>query len=271
MAQLHTRIDGLVRVRKHARNHWHRWWSGDQFTGDSSNTLDLQSLISTIVDHAVCQSEELWPDFALSSAGANTIPSFTSTTYGICQTRFEKLLGFLTGSHCAHGRNPAIALNHVTQNGHCWPLAGDEGHLGIVLAAPIYISNITIDHVHIRAAWDTRSAPKDMELWGMVEGMENIAKVARWRDAKSVEGPAAEAYAAPSWLSSTQGSKFLRIAKFSYDAQSNRNVQTFSINDEITRLAVDFGIVILRIKNNWGRKEFTCLYRVRVHGQTMHH
>jgi len=32
-------------------------------------------------------------------------------------------------------------------------------------------------------------------------------------------------------------------------------------------LELDFGVVALVIKNNWGKDSYTCLYRFRVHGQ----
>lgn len=63
--------------------------------------------------------------------------------------------------------------------------------------------------------------------------------------------------------------QYIRIANFSYNIYAPRNVQTFPVAQEIQDLGIDFGIVVLRIKSNWGRDEYTCLYRVRVHGQRM--
>jgi len=63
--------------------------------------------------------------------------------------------------------------------------------------------------------------------------------------------------------------QYIRIASFRYDIHAPNNVQTFPVLQEVRDLGVDFGVVALRVKNNWGRKEFTCLYRLRVHGQSL--
>jgi SUN domain-containing protein 1/2 len=47
------------------------------------------------------------------------------------------------------------------------------------------------------------------------------------------------------------------------------HIQTFPIDAEIRSLGIDFGLVVLMVKNNWGMDKYTCLYRVRVHGQRM--
>jgi len=63
--------------------------------------------------------------------------------------------------------------------------------------------------------------------------------------------------------------QYIRIANFTYNIHASRNIQTFPIDEEIRELGVDFGIVVLRIKSNWGTDAYTCLYRLRVHGERM--
>ncbi len=113
-----------------------------------------------------------------------------------------------------------------------------------------------------------------MEVWGMVEGKDNIAKVNEWTAekvrlrAEALErGETVEEEEYPKTLPKTP--MYIRIAAFDYNIHAPNPVQTFPVPDEIQDLGVDFGIVALRILNNWGRDEFTCLYRFRVHGDEL--
>jgi SUN domain-containing protein 1/2 len=62
---------------------------------------------------------------------------------------------------------------------------------------------------------------------------------------------------------------FIRIAALQYDIYSPNHIQTFPVDTEIRNLGIDFGVVVLIVKSNWGMGEYTCLYRIRVHGQRM--
>ncbi|KAJ6593033.1 hypothetical protein B0H19DRAFT_911617, partial [Mycena capillaripes] len=154
------------------------------------------------------------PDYALHSTGASVIPSLTSQTYTLRPSSLRRrIVGYFTGDGILIGRPPITALHYDIHDGHCWPFAGSQGQLGIVLAALVYIDHITIDH----------TLPKFPE--------------------------------------------YIRIASFRYDIHSRNNVQTFPVDAEIRSLGIDFGVVVLVINSNWGKDEYTCLYRIRVHGQ----
>ena len=266
------------------------WWNKlstgkSKLTIKSSDGQDISVLIGQLVDNAVSQYGKdiiSRPDFALHSSGAKVIPSLTSDTFEIRPSGLRSnIVGLVTGNGYSIGRPPVTALHHETHSGHCWPFAGSEGRLGIALSAPVYISHITIDHVAKEVATDMRSAPREMEVWGMVEGKDNIAKVKAWQAAKVAKRAEAKADAElrgftfvdepdikyPSML--PRSPKYIRVASFKYDIYSHNNVQTFPVDEEVRNLGVDFGIVMLDIKNNWGRDEYTCLYRVRVHGEKM--
>jgi SUN domain-containing protein 1/2 len=266
------------------------WWNKLASGGASTSGLtiksadgqDVTSLIGHLVDSAVSHYGKdvlARPDFALHSGGAQIIPSLTSPTFEISPPNLRgQIVGFITGNGYAIGRPPITALHHELHNGHCWPFAGSEGQLGITLAAPTYISDVTIDHVAKETAFDMRSAPREMEVWALVEGKDNIAKVREWQAEKmkrqeeasvraeeeGAEFVEEDAEVYPKTL--PRAPQYIQIASFAYDINASNNIQTFPVSQEIRDLGVDFGIVVLRIKSNWGRKEFTCLYRLRVHG-----
>lgn len=261
------------------------WWnkiSGKPLSAvtiKSTDGQDVTTLIHDIVDSFTSNwSKDILarPDFALHSAGAQVIPSLTSATYGISPDGVVgKAVGFVTGSGYATGLSPINALHPQNYAGRCWPFQGSEGQLGVKLSRRAYVSDITIDHLAKEVAFDLRTTPRQMEVWGLVEGQDNLAKVAGWltdrrrRRSDAFESglamdPKDEEWEVPKHI--PKDAQYIRIAKFLYDVHSTRNIQTFPVDSEVRALGVDFGVVVLVVKNNWGGPEYTCLYRFRVHG-----
>jgi SUN domain-containing protein 1/2 len=262
------------------------WWSklasGSAskagLTIKSTDGQDVSGLIGHLVDSAVSLYNKdilARPDYAQHTNGAFIIPTLTSPTFELRPSTLRgHIIGVLTGAPFPIGRSPLNALHHDLHSGYCWPFAGTEGQLALSLAAPIYITDVTIDHVAREVALDIRTAPREMELWGLVEGKDNIAKVKEWMTEKAKRkeeakerGEEVEEEEYPKTLPKSQ--QYIRVANFSYDIHAPNNVQTFPVLQEIRDLGVDFGIVALRVKNNWGRNDFTCLYRMRVHGERL--
>lgn len=266
------------------------WWSklasgnaGSSLTIKSSDGQDVTSLIRNLVDSSVYRLAKdviARPDFALYSAGAQVVPGLTTQTYEIPPGGFlTQVTGFFSGSGSgAIGRPPVTALHHEINPGHCWPFPGTHGQLGIKLAAPTFISDVTIDHVAMELATDRRSAPRYMELWGLVEGEDNLEKLREWRakreeaqmEAASGDEPVAHVDVQPPVPASLKNwGEAVRVANFTYNIYAPDHIQTFHVSQEVQDFGIDFGVVALLIENNWGRDDFTCLYRVRVHGQPL--
>jgi SUN domain-containing protein 1/2 len=201
-------------------------------------------------------------DYALRRAGAIPIPLLTSPplpepkhprpTEGSYESR---LLG-----------SASMALNPDLQPGSCWFAAGSSAHLGIALSTPIIITHVTIDNIAKELAPDVREAPRSLVLWGLLEGTSNIARYTSSlppRPADSTDPPEELVRAT---AAKSPGGRYLNLAEFEYNPFTNgSHVQTFPIQEAIIKLGVNFGIVALEIKSNWGA-ETTCLYRVRIHG-----
>lgn len=268
---------------------WNKLASSGSKTGltiKSSDGQDVTNLIKHLVDASVSMYSKDRigrRDFALASAGARVIPSLTSLPLVVRPASIRsKLVSLVSGGSYAEGRPPVTALHHETHSGYCWPFAGSQGYLGVALSAPVHITDVTIDHVSKEIAANLESAPKEMELWGLVEGQDNMEKVARWKEERArrreelktqaeaqgevwMDDEETEEY--PSML--PKDPQYLRIASFSYDIHGSSDVQTFPILQEVQELGIDFGIVVLYVKSNWGHSEFTCLYRLRIHGNQL--
>ena len=243
---------------------------------------DVSGLISHLVDTAVSvafyKDGVGKPDFALHSGGARVVPHLTSSTLEIHPQEFTSAaLGLFTlgtmGGGPQVGRPPVTALHQEEHSGYCWPFKGQDGQLGVALAHPTLVEEVTIDHIPKEMAFDIRSAPRQMEVWGLVEGKDNVEKLKAWRAERAARKEAGEDLGTydddvvyPKTL--PKQPEYIRLTNFSYDIHASHNVQTFAVDPEIKKLGIDFGIVALRVLNNWGHT-FTCIYRFRVHGQRM--
>ena len=266
-------------------NWWTKLSAGKKMSIKASDGQDVTSLIGQLVDNAVISLSNKdvlgKPDFALHSSGARIIPRLTSPTYELrTPSKAWQLFGFLgSGSGYAIGRPPVTALHHEVHNGYCWPFEGTEGNLGVNLITPALVDSISIDHVAREVATDVRSAPRQMEVWGMIDGRDNfekaqkvVAERQRKREEAAERGEEASEeieFGVPPWMSPREEGIFLKVAEFAYDVRSDKAVQTFAVADDVRESGVDFGTVVLRIKSNWGQDAFTCLYRFRVHGKML--
>jgi len=263
----------------------------DRFVGTDGKTVtikstdghDVTSLIGSLVDSAVLKwskDDIAKPDFASYFAGARVIPQLTTQTYRIKPKSYWGSWGLL-GSSAGEGRPPVTALHPDIHVGNCWPFKGSEGQLGVMLARSIVITEFTIDHAAKEVAFDVRSAPKNMEVWGLVDGEDNIKKVAeyhrrreqRYHDLvnaaiRAGRSPPAPEDPYPSTL--PPDAHYLRLAQFTYNVNAPSHIQTFSVPQEIVDLGVDIGVVVLKIKSNWGEPNWTCLYRFRASGRDVH-
>ncbi|VDB87536.1 unnamed protein product [Peniophora sp. CBMAI 1063] len=200
-------------------------------------------------------------DFALYSAGAKIISSYTSQTLRSALPQSDL---WPTG--------PTMALHHETHAGYCWPFSGQQGRIGIELTHRILLESVTIEHLPGALSLDRTSAPKHMSVWGLVEGTDNLHRAITWQERGRVLGRrkhfALELGDHPPDVQRLlKASRWAPIASFVYDINAPSAVQSFTVDDDVPALDVDFKTVLLLIHDNWGNEDTTCLYRVRVHGR----
>ncbi|KAF8339851.1 uncharacterized protein EI90DRAFT_2293952 [Cantharellus anzutake] len=212
-------------------------------------------------------------DFAIYGGGGRIIPSLTSLTYELSVRK--SWIPFVGGSSGPLARPPVTALIPDLNVGNCWPLRGSNGTLGVYLTRHIHISSFSIDHASKDVVYDITPAPKHIRVWGIVDGADNLAKLSAHREELSIRKEAGTLNEdeveemeepRPPYAALPKTLEFLSLAKFEYDINAPDNVQTFQVPDRIKNLDIDFGVVLFDIRSNWGHSEYTCLYRVRVHG-----
>ncbi|KAJ3616092.1 hypothetical protein Zmor_012066 [Zophobas morio] len=112
--------------------------------------------------------------------------------------------------------------------GHCYALPGQGGSIGIELSEPIIISHFTVEHLPF-ALTRAPSAPRAMALWGVRSSGEHT-----------------------------------NLGTFEYIFSANsESSQTFELKEKHG----PFRIVRLEVLSNYGMVQYTCVYRVRVHGE----
>ncbi|CAG5077023.1 Oidioi.mRNA.OKI2018_I69.PAR.g8613.t1.cds [Oikopleura dioica] len=166
-------------------------------------------------------------DYALESAGAEVLEKWT--TPGI--PTGNALMKIWNMPIFYQTMSPRLALQPNVHPGNCFAFAGDTGFLTVKLARPIYPTNFTIEHIPKALSFgDISSAPRNLtlEVFNPISGKGSIV-----------------------------GTSTFNIDGFP--------VQTFrtSITDALSKPTQ---FIRLRINSNWGNPNFTCLYRLRVHG-----
>ncbi|KAL1666920.1 hypothetical protein GGF50DRAFT_87067 [Schizophyllum commune] len=215
-------------------------------------------------------------DHALFTGGGAIVPTLTSPSLrqslAAPRSGFSSVISWISGGHGdIVERSPVIALTPGVQPGQCWAFAAGEGRLGVKLRLPARIDEVTIEHAAGSIAYDLRSAPRDMEVWALIDGADNAEKWAAVTAAREAAGAPAdegEAAFAAEMARLTHGALYVRIAQFAYDIEAGRYAQSFAVAEDVREQGMDFGIVMLRVLSNWGHPGHTCLYRFRVHGET---
>ncbi|ORZ22827.1 hypothetical protein BCR41DRAFT_293608, partial [Lobosporangium transversale] len=114
------------------------------------------------------------PDYALFSAGGEVMLEMTSATYKA--PKKPTLLGNLGlkyifspprsfSSSLLKPASPLEVIQPGTHIGRCWAMNGTEGQVAIRLSRRIVVTEITIEHVHPRVAYERGSAPRGIEIW----------------------------------------------------------------------------------------------------------
>ncbi|KAE9524929.1 hypothetical protein AGLY_014979 [Aphis glycines] len=125
---------------------------------------------------------------------------------------------------------PRLAIQPGVNPGQCWAFIGAKGFLVLKLSKTIRVTGFTIEHLPKSLSEDghIRSAPKDFSIWGLKHESDSNGEILG-KYQFTVDGPSLQYFS----------------------AERTDNV---------------YPIVELRIESNHGHDEYTCLYRIRVHG-----
>jgi len=189
-------------------------------------------------------------DYALASAGGHVMPGLHSETYRQKTQCSNNVIGWVRGlfGNCySRAKTPNEMLTNEMKAGSCWPMKGSNGYAVIRLRQPIIIRSFSFEHLPLSIAYDNSTAPRQLEFLGITAKEFEEAK-------KSQNG------VGPLFGQSLTGEK---LAQMTYQLGDVLPIQIQIQNPA----GIVYDYVKLNILSNHNNPSYTCIYRVRVHGQ----
>lgn len=167
------------------------------------------------------------PDYALESAGGSVISTRCSETF----YRKTALISVFGIPLWYTSNSPRTVIQPEVHPGQCWAFKGDSGYVVIQLSVPIRPTGFSLEHIpkSLSPTGTIDSAPKEFTVYGL-------------RSESDMDG--------------------VNLGNFTY-VTVGKPIQSFDVQ---IRNPGTFGFMELRVLTNHGNKDYTCLYRFRVHG-----
>ena len=169
---------------------------------------------------------------------------------------------------------PEAVLQKNTLPGSCWPMEGSSGQVALKLPYPIVVESVSIDHISsdIIPEGKQDTAPKHMKIIGYPPCDEMESNCATFGFDMNdpidiadinydVEGQSVQTF------ESHYAKAIASIPSPAFDVEEAESgscsVQAASCSAP-PRISV--AAVVVKVLENWGNPDFTCLYRLRLHG-----
>jgi SUN domain-containing protein 1/2 len=227
-------------------------WRGKPLVSKSDVELEVERALALAASNRSDAANRV--DYALFSGGGRVVGhSALSPLVARAEGPLTHALKSIRGG--VHPRADEWVLSggfNEPNAGECLALRGDRGHVDVRLREAVFVNAVTVEHVRGDVAYDLSSAPKVLAVLGWNRTREPPAfseKGDMERSAKSLHD-------------FTHGGEYLRYELKSSEL-SRGAAQTFAFHATRAR-AVDH--VRFEVRSNYGNAEYTCLYRLRVHG-----
>ncbi|XP_026825512.1 SUN domain-containing protein 1-like [Ooceraea biroi] len=132
---------------------------------------------------------------------------------------------------CQQQNTPRAVIQTGVLPGDCWAFKGSSGSVVIRLLGYVYVSGISLEHISssISPTGETDTAPKDFSVWGLTD---------------------------------VEDKQPFAFGRFTYD-NTGPPLQYFEVQERANKA---YDIIELKVHSNSGNPEYTCIYRIRVHG-----
>lgn len=301
MDLIKDRLAGLESQIQHREEAFRAQLTGDQKYQVDNVAVELSMIKEMIRDEMDKQgsSTGYHPDYALRSLGARIIRygGLTSRIY-VDEYGRKQMNGKSVGSSLVSWiqslvwpswkfpqppptANPPEVIIDAQPNavGRCWAFAGQRGVVTVMLAKPIKLSSVTLEHVS-RAAWpEYKSAPKQVQIWGL-SLPQSFRSLLENTSMRAIHDQNLLDYVYKRFMS-TLHETYPNVQKTAFDTQvqnSSRLVSSFTYNAESGSVAQTFpaeisnsdndemvDIIQMRMLSNWGNSDFSCVYHIRAH------
>jgi hypothetical protein len=153
---------------------------------------------------------------------------------------------------------PEDAISPDMSLGACWPMKGSAGSITIKLNALVAVTAVSVDHIPKNEAVNINSAPREFRVLGSEDGrhFDQLGESApSFAEAEAEVEAEAEAGAPSAFFPLVHGVYSL--------ADGTLYSQTFPLSERSRPVRY----VRFEILSNYGNSDFTCIYRLRVHGE----
>ena len=151
----------------------------------------------------------------------------------------------------------------------CAPATRGKLQLTVIMAWNITPTELVVESFPPEGLFWRGALPKDIELWIQIYDDKLRRNVGM--DFENRYGPIADGGATPRGLSLAKEKSlpptFVPVGRWMYDIHKPSNIQKFSITPTLGTLRVFTQKVAIRVNSNWGDRDASCLYRVRLHGK----
>jgi hypothetical protein len=179
------------------------------------------------------------------------------------QWMHQKVFRWFIGNPVPIPNPPEAALTKWDEHGECWcsPAKHDNGFgptIGVISGSNIYPDQVVVEHISPSASLEPGAAPREMELYAYIEDFDTY---------DAVYGLSKEMFGEPD---SKLKYHYVKVAEWTYNAElGSTSAQAFTVAIDLKQFSAPTNKLVVRAKNNWGgeRVEYTCLYRIRVHGE----
>ncbi|KYN07936.1 SUN domain-containing protein 2 [Cyphomyrmex costatus] len=166
-------------------------------------------------------------DYALESSGGAILSTRDTEPY----STGAPVLNLFGIPLCQQQNTPRAVIQTGVLPGECWAFKGSSGSVVIRLLGYVHVSGVSLEHISslISPTGETATAPKDFSIWG---------------------------------LSDPDDKKPFSFGSFTYD-NTGSPLQYFEVQN---RAKKTYDIIEMKVHSNSGNPEYTCIYRIRVHG-----
>ncbi|CAL9693337.1 unnamed protein product [Knipowitschia caucasica] len=167
-------------------------------------------------------------DFALESGGGSILSTRCSETYET-KTALMSLFGLPLWYF---SQSPRVVIQPDVYPGNCWAFKGSQGYLVIRLSMRVRPTSFCVEHIPktLSPTGNITSAPRNFTVFGLDDEYQEEGTL---------------------------------LGNYIYQEDGD-SLQTFPVQEPNEKA---FQIIEVRVLSNWGHPEYTCLYRIRVHGE----
>ena len=207
-------------------------------------------------------------DYASHAGGGFIDPERTSETYEKHPPNtFVNWAHWMLGTPSRIPKPGRVISSVARKPGNCWPFAGKTGNLGVILREPVYVTGMTLEHMEWERCSVRDAAPKFVTFWARIMEPEKYYKKAVLEASKALGER-------PGLVQAAKVSKpmydYVKVGKFEYEfTESSPPDQTFWIPMDMRRLNITSDKVLMHFYDNHGNPNYTCIYRVKVHGEPL--